>query len=206
MITLQSVPVGALQVNCYMLKDSNTGFIAVVDPGDNCTALKKLVENEKENIKYILLTHGHFDHIGYAQALKEQTNAKLVISKADEPLLSDNNLNLSMAFFGTGVPKTVADITLEDNDTLMLGDSKVTFISTPGHTKGSGCYIIDNNIFTGDTLMRLSMGRTDFPTGSDDDMKASLKRLAALQENYNVYPGHGDYSTLNYEKSCNPYL
>ncbi len=206
MITVQSVPVGALQVNCYMLKDSNTGFIAVVDPGDNCTALKKLVENEKENIKYILLTHGHFDHIGYAQALKEQTNAKLVISKADEPLLSDNNLNLSMAFFGTGVPKTVADITLEDNDTLMLGDSKVTFISTPGHTKGSGCYIIDNNIFTGDTLMRLSMGRTDFPTGSDDDMKASLKRLAALQENYNVYPGHGDYSTLNYEKNCNPYL
>ncbi|MCI6007538.1 MBL fold metallo-hydrolase [Oscillospiraceae bacterium LCP25S3_E10] len=206
MITVQSVPVGALQVNCYMLKDSNTGFIAVVDPGDNCTALEKLVEHEKENIKYILLTHGHFDHIGYAQALKEQTNAKLVISKADEPLLSDNNLNLSMAFFGTGVPKTVADITLEDNDTLMLGDSKVTFISTPGHTKGSGCYIIDNNIFTGDTLMKLSMGRTDFPTGSDDDMKASLKRLAALQENYNVYPGHGDYSTLNYEKSCNPYL
>lgn len=206
MITVQSVPVGALQVNCYMLKDSNTGFIAVVDPGDNCTALKKLVENEKENIKYIFLTHGHFDHIGYAQALKEQTNAKLVISKADEPLLSDNNLNLSMAFFGTGVPKTVADITLEDNDTLMLGDSKVTFISTPGHTKGSGCYIIDNNIFTGDTLMKLSMGRTDFPTGSDDDMKTSLKRLAALKENYNVYPGHGDYSTLNYEKSCNPYL
>ncbi|MDD6447809.1 MAG: MBL fold metallo-hydrolase [Ruminococcus sp.] len=206
MITVQSVPVGALQVNCYMLKDSNTGFIAVVDPGDNCTALEKLVEHEKENIKYILLTHGHFDHIGYAQALKEQTNAKLVISKAEEPLLSDNNLNLSMAFFGTGVPKTVADITLEDNDTLMLGDSKVTFISTPGHTKGSGCYIIDNNIFTGDTLMKLSMGRTDFPTGSDDDMKASLKRLAALQENYNVYPGHGDYSTLNYEKSCNPYL
>ena len=164
------------------------------------------MENEKENIKYILLTHGHFDHIGYAQALKEQTNAKLAISKADELLLSDNNLNLSMAFFGTGVPKTVADITLEDNDTLMLGDSRVTFISTPGHTKGSGCYIIDNNIFTGDTLMRLSMGRTDFPIGSDDDMKTSLKRLAALQENYNVYPGHGDYSTLNYEKGCNPYL
>ena len=206
MITVQGVPVGALQVNCYMLKDSSTGFIAVVDPGDNCTALKKLVENEKENIKYILLTHGHFDHIGYAQALKEQTNAKLAISKADEPLLSDNNLNLSMAFFGTGVPKTVAEITLEDNDTLMLGDSRVTFISTPGHTKGSGCYIIDNNIFTGDTLMRLSMGRTDFPTGSDDDRMTSLKRLAALQENYNVYPGHGDYSTLNYEKSCNPYL
>ena len=197
MLDIKRVVCGAYQENAYIV-----GGDIIIDPGDDLEALLM----EAPNPRAILLTHGHFDHIGYAQALKEQTNAKLVISKADEPLLSDNNLNLSMAFFGTGVPKTVADITLEDNDTLMLGDSKVTFISTPGHTKGSGCYIIDNNIFTGDTLMKLSMGRTDFPTGSDDDMKASLKRLAALQENYNVYPGHGDYSTLNYEKSCNPYL
>ena len=88
----------------------------------------------------------------------------------------------------------------------MLGKTAIKYISTPGHTQGSGCFIDDNCIFTGDTLMKLSMGRTDLPTGDDDDMLKSLKRLYNLNENYTVYPGHGDSSTLEYEKKYNPYL
>lgn len=206
MIRIQSIPVGALQVNCYIVKDVDTGLIAVIDPGAKTTALENLINTQKNNIKYILLTHGHFDHIGYAKELKDKTNAQLVISNADQPLLSDDNLNLSLPFMGATMPKAEADITAVDNDTIMLGNSKITFILTPGHTKGSGCYIIDDCIFTGDTLMRLSMGRTDFPTSSDKEMMSSLARIAQITGEYKIYPGHGEFSTLSYEKNCNPYM
>ena len=206
MINVKSTVVGVLQVNCYIIEDIETGDIAVVDPGDNSTALKKLVVEKSDKIKYILLTHGHFDHIGYAKELKSITNAQLVIGKQEEPFLSDSNLNLALSFFGIPVSTVTADITLEDNDELMLGKTTIKYISTPGHTKGSGCYIADNCIFTGDTLMKMSMGRTDFPTSSNADMTASLKKLYNLNENYIVYPGHGGASTLEYEKKYNPYL
>lgn len=206
MINVKITVVGALQVNCYIVEDTETGDIAIVDPGDNSTALKKLVSEKSEKIKYILLTHGHFDHIGYAKELKEQTNAKVVISKLDEPLLADNRLNLSLPFFGTPIPTATADVTLNDGDEIMLGCTAIKYIATPGHTQGSGCYIADNSIFTGDTLMKMSMGRTDFPTSSNSDMSASLKKLYNLTENYTVYPGHGGVSTLDYEKQYNPYL
>lgn len=206
MIKVKALMLGQLQVNCYFIEDIATGDIAVVDPGDSSPAFKRLITENSDKIKYILLTHGHFDHIGYAKELRELTNAKVVISKLDEPFLADGNLNLSLPFFGRSVPAVTADITLEDNDELMLGETNIKYISTPGHTQGSGCYIIDDSIFTGDTLMKLSMGRTDFPTSSNADMSASLKRLYNLKENYKVYSGHGDNSTLDYEKKYNPYL
>lgn len=206
MIKVKVLMLGQLQVNCYFIEDVATGDIAVVDPGDSSPALKSLITEYSDKIKYILLTHGHFDHIGYAKQLKELTNAKVVISKQDEPFLADGELNLSLPFFGRSVPAVTADITLEDNDELMLGETKIKYISTPGHTKGSGCYIIDDSIFTGDTLMKLSMGRTDFPTSSNSDMSASLKRLYSLEGDYKVYSGHGASSSLDYEKKYNPYI
>ena len=206
MIKIKTFPVGDLQVNCYFVEDTESGNIAVIDPGDSSDSIESYVSENSDKIKYILLTHGHFDHIGYAKELRELTNAKVVISKLDEPFLADGNLNLSLPFFGRSVPAVTADITLEDNDELMLGETNIKYISTPGHTQGSGCYIIDDSIFTGDTLMKLSMGRTDFPTSSNADMSDSLKRLYNLKENYKVYSGHGDNSTLDYEKKYNPYL
>lgn len=206
MINIKNLVLGQLQVNCYFIEDAETGNIAVVDPGDNSNNLSKLIVEKSDKIKYILLTHGHFDHIGYAKELKNLTNAQVVISKIDEPFLSDGNLNLSLPFFGRSVPTVTADITLNDGDEIMLGNTVIKYISTPGHTAGSGCYIADNAIFTGDTLMKLSMGRTDFPTSSNTDMLASLKKLYNLNQNYTVCPGHGGTSTLDYERKYNPYL
>lgn len=206
MINVKSTVVGELKVNCYIIEDIETGSIAVVDPGDNSTTLKKLIAEKSDKIEYILLTHGHFDHIGYAKELKSLTNAQVVISKQDEPLLSDSKLNLSLSFYGVPVPIVTADITLEDNCELTLGKTTLKYISTPGHTRGSGCFIADNCIFTGDTLMKLSMGRTDLPTSNNTDMFASLRKLYNLNENYTVYPGHGGISNLEYEKNYNPFL
>lgn len=206
MIKIKTFPVGDLQVNCYFVEDTESGSIAVIDPGDSSTAVKDYVQKNADRIKYILLTHGHFDHIGYANRLKELTDAQIAVSKTEEPLLSDSRLNLSLMFYGRSLKKVKADILLDNNSTLMLGSTEIKYISTPGHTAGSGCYIIDDSIFTGDTLMRMSMGRTDFPTSSIDDMLASLNKLKSLDDSYKVYPGHSSASTLEYEKKNNPYL
>lgn len=206
MINVYSFTVGTLQLNCYVITDKATGDIAIVDPGDNSVAIKNLIENHKDKLKYILLTHGHFDHIGYAKQLRQETNAQIVIGKAEERFLADSNLNLALPFMGISLSPFKPDIAIRDNDVIKLGETEIKFLWTPGHTIGSGCYVIGNNIFTGDTLMKQSMGRTDLPTGSNKDMADSLKRLAHLHGEFNIYPGHGDMTTLTYERANNYYI
>ena len=206
MIEVQKIPVGVLDTNCYIVTDTDTNEIAIVDPGAVSSKVRKFVDAHKENIKYILLTHGHFDHIAYVSYIQSQTNAKVVISKEDEPMLNDSMENLSLPFMGKDIPHIEADIIVNDNDTIPFGSGAFTFLSTPGHTTGSGCFLIENHIFTGDTLMKLSMGRTDFPNGSAVQMKNSLKRLCQLSDDYKVYPGHGALSDMKYEKMYNPYV
>ncbi|MEF2920174.1 MAG: MBL fold metallo-hydrolase [Acutalibacteraceae bacterium] len=206
MINIYSFPVGVLQVNCYVITDKSTGDIAVVDPGDNSVGMKNLVEQHKDKIKYILLTHGHFDHIGYAKQLREETDAWIVIGKPEERFLSDSNLNLASSVMGVSITPFKPDITLIDSQVIKLGNTEIKYLSTPGHTVGSGCYVIGNSIFTGDTLMKGSMGRTDFVTGSNKDMANSLNRLAHLRGDFTIYPGHGDMSTMSYERTNNPYV
>lgn len=206
MIDIKHTITSIMQTNCYIITDIETGFIAIIDAGAYSPELKRIVEENKDNIKYVLLTHGHFDHIEYAYQIKCLTNAEVVISSEDEKLLSNNELNLSIIYPEVEIQKMSADIKLNDNDSIMLGNTKIKFILTPGHTSGSGCYIIDDNIFTGDTLMKLSIGRLDFPTGSKTDMIKSLVKLSKINGEYKIFPGHGSFTSLDYEKRYNQYI
>lgn len=203
MIKVKTVVLGALQNNCYLITDEKSGAAALVDCTDATDKMLDLIGNA--DLKYILLTHGHFDHIGGVAQIKQKYGAKVVISKADEPMLTSSKLSLA-AFCG-GVHKDAqADIIVADGDVITLGETEITVMATPGHTKGGVCYIADDVIFTGDTLFYCSCGRTDFPGGSSSEILQSLKALSALDKNYTVYPGHDEISTLDFEKQNNPYM
>ena len=157
------------------------------------------------NLKYILLTHGHFDHIIGVKSVKEKYGAQVVISKEDEPML--NSAKLSLAVFCNAPQNNVdADIIVKDGDEITLGKTKIKVMATPGHTSGSVCYIAENCIFSGDTLFYCSCGRTDFPSGSPEQMMSSLQKLKALDGDYKVYTGHNNLTTLDFERKNNPYM
>ena len=192
--------------NCYVITDEKSGESAVIDPGFDESKLLKYIK--KSNVKYILLTHGHFDHIGAVYDIKELTGAKVCISKADEPCLNDNEKNLSKRAFGFKIKDVNADIIFNDGDIIKLGDKEIKVISTPGHSEGSVCYVIESEkvIFSGDTLFHRSIGRTDFPDGDIEKMYASLRLLMKFNPEYDVYPGHGCQTTIATEAEQNMYI
>lgn len=209
MIKVEIYPVGHLATNCYIVIDEKSNHKAIIDPGyKSAELLKKIKKHGVKTFDYILLTHGHFDHIWYADELREVTGAKILISALDAPFLTDGNRNLSAIFGVRNFPVIAADKALSEGDTIMLGETELSFVNTPGHTLGSGCFIShkDKLIFSGDTLFKLSMGRTDFPTGDNTAMLSSLRKLASLDGDYVVYPGHGESTTLEFERNNNPYV
>ncbi len=208
MIDVKVFKVGVLATNSYLITDKDTGKVAVVDPGFADKKLTAALEEVGEgNIEYILLTHGHFDHIGAVAEYAERFGAKIVISALDAPFLSDNALNLSGRLF-RGIEPIEADVLLNDNDTVALGNTELRFILTPGHTCGSGCFLSEEDriIFSGDTLFYRSVGRTDFATSDPEAMLSSLHKLMNLQGDYRVLPGHDMETTLSEERMYNPYL
>ena len=158
-----------------------------------------------EKLRYILLTHGHFDHISGVKALKEDFGGDVVIHREDAGCLYDKSKSLASKFFFPQHDVT-ADVLVDDGQRLPFGEGEIEVIHTPGHTKGSVCYTIEDIMLSGDTLFKSSIGRTDFPGGSFEEIKASLKKLAALEKNYTVYPGHDVSTTLEREKKYNPYV
>lgn len=207
MILVDTYKLGALKTNCYLIKDVKTGKMAIIDPGGISRKLDDTIKQfSKEDFCYILLTHGHFDHIRKAQRYKELTDSKVVISKDEKDFLKEPKLNLSYQFGKEPLFPFEADILVHEGDVLDLGDSQIKVIKTPGHTVGSVCYLVDDCIFTGDTLMKGSVGRTDLATGNTADMDFSLKILGLLNGDYKIYPGHGEPTTLNEEKNSNPYF
>ena len=209
MINVKTVTVTDLATNCYIVTDEATGDCAVVDPGElNKRLDAELSKIGYDKVKLILLTHGHYDHIGGTNELLAKTNGKaeVAISEKDIPLLSNSVLNLSNYFTANPIDNIKSDIALHDRDHITLGESVFTVYATPGHTSGSVCFICDDKIFSGDTLFCRSQGRTDFPTGDDKAMSDSLKMLASLKGDYIVYPGHNMQTTLDYERKYNPYI
>lgn len=191
--------------NTYVVGDENTKKCIVVDPGANMIDIINLTKKMELDVEYIVLTHGHGDHITSVLTLKEATNAKIVAHKEEKEILQDKKKNLSVTLPSNNV-ELDADMYVKDNDTLKVGDMKLKFIHTPGHTPGSMCIKIDKHMFTGDTLFAGSIGRTDFYGGDFKQMEKSLKKLEKHDDDITIYPGHGPNSNLKIEKMTNPFM
>lgn len=194
---------GSMDNNCSLIIDEKTNQSALVDCNEFSQKMIDMIGDT--DLKYILLTHGHFDHIIGVKSVKEKYSAQVVISKEDEPML--NSSKLSLAVFCNAPQNNVdADIIVKDGDEIILGEIKIKVMATPGHTSGSVCYIAENCIFSGDTLFYCSCGRTDFPSGSPEQMMSSIQKLKALDGDYKVYTGHNNLTTLDFERKNNPYM
>ena len=206
MLKLTTFAPGMVYANCYIVTDEESKEAFVVDPGVyNKRFEAALRAAGVEKLRYILLTHGHFDHISGVKALKEDFGGDVVIHREDAGCLYDKSKSLASKFFFPQHDVT-ADVLVDDGQRLPFGEGEIEVIHTPGHTKGSVCYTIEDIMLSGDTLFKSSIGRTDFPGGSFEEIKASLKKLAALEKNYTVYPGHAESTTLEREKKYNPYV
>lgn len=203
MTQIKSITLGELGNNCYLITDQASGLSALVDCTDDSKEMRDFIGGAK--LEYILLTHGHFDHIGGVAAISRDYGAKVVISAEDASMLSSGKASLS-AFFGIKQDKITPDLTVSEGSSLMLGETQIKVLATPGHTKGGVCYLLKDCIFTGDTLFFCSCGRTDFPGGSSKEIMQSLKRLATLEDSLKVYPGHDRTSTIAFEKANNPFM
>jgi glyoxylase-like metal-dependent hydrolase (beta-lactamase superfamily II) len=189
--------------NCYLV-EGEKGAV-VIDPGYKREAILDFLKENENKERLILLTHGHFDHIGGAEYLRSQTGVKIGIGALDEPALSDNELNCAVNFKRT-LPAFSADYLYNDGDKISVGDLDFTVIACPGHTVGGISLLCDGNLFSGDTLFKDSVGRTDFQGGSFSDLEKSIKRLYTLPDSTAVLPGHGEQSTVGHEKYYNPFV
>lgn len=192
--TLSLPPLGA---NCYLLKLPSREDGLVIDPGGAPEAVIAACTQLSMTLAAILLTHGHFDHVGGVDGLLAHYPSLPVYAHRGDVSKTPGQLTWQ------AVPSWIE---IHDNDTLFLAGIQLSVLHTPGHSRGSVVFRVDDCLFTGDTLFRGSMGRTDFPGGSVAQMRASLRRLGELEGNYQVYPGHMEATTLDAERATNPYL
>lgn len=201
---IKTAVVGKMENNTYLVISEKNNAV-LIDPSMDFEKINKMLEESGANLKYIMFTHGHYDHTASAFDFKQKTNAKLVIGERDAEMLCDIEKNMAWLF--SNHPKEVfADITVNEGDTLKLDELEFKILATPGHTKGSICIICEDVIFTGDTVLEATVGRTDFYGGSEALMLQSVKKLAQLTEDYKILAGHGSSSTLLKEKNTNPYF
>lgn len=208
---MKRLVVGPLEANCYLLWDPSDSSAVVVDPGDDAQLIEEEIQNEGLNVLYIINTHGHFDHVGASGHLREKLGASLAIHPEDTSLLE--NASQQGKYFGveTQAPNGPIgpDVELSDGMVIEAGTIKITVLHTPGHTRGGVCLYIEKEgvVFTGDTLFTGSIGRTDLPGGSFDELMRSIReKLLTLGDTVKVFPGHGPGTTIKEEKLSNPFM
>ena len=194
--------------NCYLVTDEGTGESLLIDPGSYGERQKEYIKSQGvESLRYILLTHGHFDHMLGVERFRNAFGGQVVVHEEDADKLSSAQGSL-YSRFEREIPfaSAEADLKVRDGDRLPFGGGEIEVIHTPGHSKGSVCYKLGDVIFSGDTLFRCSVGRTDFPDSDGREMLSSLKKLSAIEGECKIYPGHEGATTLSFEKNYNPYM
>lgn len=199
---IKRIPAGIYAANCYIVVDEATNETAVIDPGGNSDYILEQVDKLKGRIKFILLTHGHFDHIGAVANVSRKCNIPVYINKNDYTYISEDNELFHLDDFSEEIFKFI-----DETSNLALGANRITIIETPGHSPGGLCFLIEDKLFSGDTLFLGSVGRTDFIGGDYVTLVNSIKtKLFTLDENVTVYPGHENETTIKREKMFNPYM
>ena len=189
-----TMPVGAYQTNCYMVYGEGDKCV-LIDPGYQAAELLEQVTLRGKQVEAVLLTHGHFDHVGAVRDIAADTDCKVYICEKETALPE-----------GLTAGKLYYTHTYDEGDTVTAAGLRFEVLHTPGHTPGGVCLLCGDALFAGDTLFAGSIGRTDFPGGDYATLKNSLEKLAALEKDYRVFPGHGEETTLDFERKTNPYL
>lgn len=200
-----NIPRFGFSSNCYLVCN-NEGTAFVVDPSAKAEKIIEAATARNCTIKGILLTHGHFDHMLHLQELRDLTGAPVYIHSFDAPNLSDAHLSLFYAFARKNVTFDPPEYSLSDMETIQIGEFSILVRHTPGHTMGSVCYCCENVMFSGDTLLLGTVGRTDLLGGNPEAMEITIEKLSAIQEDYTVYPGHEEPTTLFFEQKHNPFF
>lgn len=204
-MSIKKITVGSMKANCYIITEEKEKVAAVIDPGAEPEKIIDLVKKTGCRLLYIILTHAHVDHICALDELKNAFGSLVVIHKADAPALNDAEMNLCN-YFGGKSPVSEPEILVADHTELLFGSKKLQIIHTPGHTEGSMCIQYGNTVFCGDTIFRLSIGRTDFLGSNPMFLYDSIKyNLYTLDDNTRLCPGHGINTTVLYEKENNPF-
>ena len=206
MMRIETIMVGQMGTNCYLAWDeeSKRGFL--VDPGEQADKIIRVCSRYEIKPEAILLTHGHFDHTMALTDLREALHVPVYIHEYDNEMLSDPKKSMLSTFSSEQIIHKPAEVLLHDGDTIPCGDESIRVMHTPGHTKGSCCFITPAGILSGDTLFDGAAGRYDFYGGNFDALLHSIGRLRDLEGDYKIYPGHGSSSYLSTERNNNPYM
>lgn len=205
-IKIKQFIAGQLENNMYLVMDEDTKKAVLIDATELIPEITDTVKQLGADVQYILLTHGHFDHIMGLNVLKKELNAEALICK-DDLVISDNINEFTRLFNWPDSKPPVYEKYIKDGDIIPVGNMNVKVIHTPGHTEGGVCYLIEDNLFSGDTLFRGSVGRTDLFGGNFSKLSDSIKnKLFKLDNDIKVFPGHGPMTTIGYEKKYNEIL